>query len=157
MSLPRRVGPEWLDHCRRMTRVPSVRVATLRRLTGGCDTVERSASFARAPLHCVVIRPLLVATTQRSPQRTIESIVPTPGTVSPRTTSQMPLGPTKTALPSTTSRTVQPSIVVGLVSGTALGLDEIFPGCWAPIPANFGGVLCCCSTDEIRSVNVVDG
>ena len=74
----------------------------------------------------VEIRPLLVATIQRLPQRTIESIFPTPGTVSPRVAFQMPLGPSRTAVPPLTSRIVQPSIVVGLVSGTGVGLVETF-------------------------------
>jgi len=49
----------------------------------------------------------------------MESIRPIPGTVSPRVTVQMPSGPSRIAVPPRTSRTVQPSIVVGLVSGTA--------------------------------------
>jgi hypothetical protein len=65
----------------------------------------------------VEIRPRLVATIQRSPQRRIESILPTPGTMSPRLTLQMPLGPSRIAIPFVTSRSVHPSIVVGLVSG----------------------------------------
>jgi hypothetical protein len=64
----------------------------------------------------VEIKPLLVATTKRLPQRTIESTLPTPGTVCPSVTFQTPLGPSNTAVPLTTSRSVQPSIVAGLVS-----------------------------------------
>jgi hypothetical protein len=67
---------------------------------------------------------LLVATIQRLPQRTIESIFPTPGTVSPRIAFHTPFGPSKTAVPPLTSRIVHPSIVVGLVSGTGAGLAE---------------------------------
>ena len=48
----------------------------------------------------------------------IESIRPIPGTVSPRTAVRTPSGPSSTTVPPRTSRTVQPSIVVGLVSGT---------------------------------------
>ena len=69
---------------------------------------------------------MLVATIQRLPQRTIESIFPTPGTVSPRTAFHTPFGPSKTAVPPLTSRIVHPSIVVGLVSGTGAGLVEAF-------------------------------
>src|SRR5207253_3643901 len=66
----------------------------------------------------VAINPPAVATIQRLPQRTIESMRPTPGTVSPRVTVQTPSGPSRIAVPPRTSRTVQPSMVVGLVSGT---------------------------------------
>ena len=66
----------------------------------------------------VVIRPLLVATIQRLPQRTIESTRPSCGTVLPAAALKIPFGPSKTAVPLTTSRTVQPSMVVGRVSGT---------------------------------------
>jgi hypothetical protein len=68
----------------------------------------------------VEIKPLLVATTKRLPQRTIESTLPTPGTVCPSVTFQTPLGPSNTAVPLTTSRSVQPSIVSGLVSGVGV-------------------------------------
>jgi hypothetical protein len=73
----------------------------------------------------VEIRPWLVATIQRSPQRRIESILPTPGTVSPRLTFQMPLGPSKIAIPFVTSRIVHPSIVVGLVSGIGVSFARL--------------------------------
>jgi hypothetical protein len=88
----------------------------------------------------VEIRPRLVATIQRLPQSTIESTLPTPGTVSPRAADQVPFGPSSTTLPPTTSRTVQPSIVVGLVSGTGVvglvsgtgvGRGKVFVGCAA--------------------------
>src|SRR5215475_589318 len=87
----------------------------------------------RSPGHCVVIRPLLVATIQRLPQRTIESILPKPGTVAPRVTFRVPLDPSKKAAPPTTSRTVQPGTVVGRVSGvgTGLGPGKIFVFCGA--------------------------
>src|SRR5262249_26569015 len=74
----------------------------------------------------VEIRPLVVATIHRLPQRTIESIRPTPGTVSPCAARQAPLGPSSTTVPPATSRIVQPSIVVGRVSGTAAGLGKAF-------------------------------
>src|SRR5262249_14665930 len=64
----------------------------------------------------------VVATIQRLPQRTTESIRPIPGTISPCAARQAPLGPSSTTVPPTTSRIVQPSIVVGRVSGTATGL-----------------------------------
>src|SRR6266850_1413973 len=66
----------------------------------------------------VAISPLAVATIQRLPQRTIESIRPIPGIVSPRAAVRTPSGPSRTTVPPRTSRTVQPSIVVGLVSAT---------------------------------------
>jgi hypothetical protein len=66
----------------------------------------------------VEINPLLVATIQRLRQRTIESILPNPGTVSPRVAFQTPVGPSKTAVERLTSRTDHPAIVVGLVSET---------------------------------------
>jgi hypothetical protein len=72
----------------------------------------------------VEIRPLLVATIQRLPQRTIESILPIPGTVSPRVALHTPFGPSKTAVPPITSRSVQPSMVVGFVSGTGVGFRD---------------------------------
>jgi len=68
----------------------------------------------------VEIRPLLVATIQRLPQRKIESTLPAPGTVSPRAARQVPLGPSRTAVPLVTSRSVQPAMVVGLVSGVGV-------------------------------------
>src|SRR5215470_8248446 len=83
-------------------------------------------SRPQRPLYRVEIRPLLVATIQRLPQRTIESIFPTPGTVSPRVALHTPFGPSRTAAPSRTSRRVQPSMVVGFVSGTGAGFLETF-------------------------------
>src|SRR5215471_17159516 len=68
-------------------------------------------------IHGVEISPLLVATMKRLPQRTIESTLPTLGTVCPGITLQMPFGPSNTAVPLVTSRSVQPGMVVGLVSG----------------------------------------
>ena len=50
----------------------------------------------------------------------MDSIFPTLGTMSPRVTFRMPFGPSKTG-------TVQPSMVVGLVSGTAEGRVDSFP------------------------------
>ena len=70
--------------------------------------------------YSVAIKPFAVAISiQGCPERTIESIRPTPGTVSPRVTVETPSGPSRIAVAPRTSRTVQPSIVVGLVSGTA--------------------------------------
>jgi hypothetical protein len=74
----------------------------------------------------VEIKPLLVPTTKRLPQRTIESTLPTPGTVWPGVTFQTPFGPSITATPFTTSRSVQPSIVVGLVSGVGVSFRRSF-------------------------------
>jgi hypothetical protein len=88
---------------------------------------------------CVEIRPLVVATIQRLPQRTIESILPTPGTLSPCVALQTPPGPSKMTVPPTTSRIVQPSIVVGLVSGIAVGLGKVFARSW--IAADAGAVV----------------
>ena len=45
--------------------------------------------------------------------------------MSPRATVRMPSGPSKTAVPLATSRSVQPSIVVGLVSGVAVSLTRV--------------------------------
>ncbi|MGY3075795.1 hypothetical protein ACVWZZ_002166 [Bradyrhizobium sp. LM6.10] len=53
-------------------------------------------------------------------QRTMESIRPMPGTVSARVAIRTPSGPPRTAIPPLTSRTVQPSMVVGLVSGVGM-------------------------------------
>jgi len=75
-----------------------------------------------------VINPLLVATIQRLPQSTTESIFPSIGTVSPRATFHVPSGPCKLAMPLLTLVTVQPGIVVGLVSGTGMRLRLSF-GC----------------------------
>lgn len=66
----------------------------------------------------VEINPRAVATIQRLPQRTIESIRPMLGTTSPRAAIRIPSGPSSTAVPPRTSRTGHPPIVVGLVSGT---------------------------------------
>jgi hypothetical protein len=73
-----------------------------------------------ASTYGVEIKPRLVATTKRFPQRTIESTRPIPGTVCPGVTLQTPFGPSITAVPLTTSRSVQPSMVVGLVSGVGV-------------------------------------
>ena len=77
---------------------------------------------AVAPTYGFEIRPLLVATIRRLPHRKIAMILPTPGTVSPRVTRQVPSGPSNTAVPFITSRSLQPSMVVGLVSGTGVNL-----------------------------------
>src|SRR5262249_30554060 len=51
------------------------------------------ASAATSTTQGVAIRPLAVATIQRLPQRTMESIRPIPGTVSPSVTLRTPSGP----------------------------------------------------------------
>jgi hypothetical protein len=79
----------------------------------------------RRPLNAtygVEIRPRLVATTHRSPHRTMDSTRPTPGTVSPRLAVKIPFGPSKTAAPLFTSRSIHPSMVVHFVSGTGIGI-----------------------------------
>src|ERR1700716_2624715 len=91
-------------------------------IPGGSISGDAWSETVRIPgltIYGVAINPLAVATIQRLPQRTIESIRPMPGTVSPRAPVQMPSGPSRIAVAPRTSRTVQPSIVVGLVSGTA--------------------------------------
>jgi hypothetical protein len=70
--------------------------------------------------HGVEMRPPLVATIHRAPHRTMESTRPTPGTVSPRFAVQIPFGPSRTALPLVTSRSIHPSMVFNLVSGTGM-------------------------------------
>ena len=71
------------------------------------------------------MRPLLVTTIQWLPQRTINSTLPTRGTVSPRVALHVPSGPSRTAVAPETSRTVQPSMVAGLVSGNGVWLGNI--------------------------------
>src|SRR5215471_10173014 len=106
------------------------------RLAGRCP---------RRPPQRVEIRPLLVATIQRLPQRTIESIFPTPGTVSPRVAFHTPFGPSNTAVPPLTSRMVHPSMVVGLVSGTGAGLVETFG---RSTTVDCGALAACFVSDE---------
>jgi hypothetical protein len=62
----------------------------------------------------VAIKPLAVATIQRLPQRTIID-TPDPGSVAACCHSN-PIGP-REQLPASNIKNVQPSIVVGLVSG----------------------------------------
>jgi hypothetical protein len=90
----------------------------------------------------VEMRPPLVATIQRPPHRTIALTGPTPGTVSPRVPVQTPSGPSKIALPPTTSRTLQPSIVVGFVSGNDIGLFDVVGPRPTPETADPGDILC---------------
>ena len=61
-----------------------------------------------SPIYRVEIRPLLVATIQRLPHRTIESIFPMLGMVSPWLALHTPLGPSKTAVLPLTSRITHP-------------------------------------------------
>jgi len=110
----------------------------------------RGGSPAREAQFGVEIRPLLVATIQRLPQRTIESTRPTPGTVSPRAARHTPSGPSSTTVPPTTSRTVQPSIVVGRVSGTATGLGGIRARSREMAPVVVGEVAACCAVEASR-------
>src|SRR6188508_1618143 len=78
--------------------------------------------------HGVVIKPLLVATIQRLPHSTTESIFPSIGTLSRRATFHVPSGPCNVAMPLLTLVTVHPGMVVGLVSGTGMRLRLSF-GC----------------------------
>ena|SRR6476659_2860969 len=95
--------------------VPRTSRCPLSARSGHCGPLAPS----HPPTYGVEIRPVLVATIRRLPHRKIETILPTPGTVSPRVTCQvLPLGPSNTAVPFITSRSVQPSMVAGLVSGT---------------------------------------
>jgi len=92
------------------------------------------------------MRPLLVATIHRFPQRTIDSIFPSSGNVSPGTTFfRTPLGPCKTAVLPTTSCTIQPAIVVGLVSGNGTALEEGF-GRWSMLLVD--AAFCCTPGDD---------
>jgi hypothetical protein len=50
-------------------------------------------------------------------------------TVSPRLTVQVPFGPSNTAVPLVTSRSILPSIFVGLVSGTGACLAKVSEDC----------------------------
>src|SRR5262245_21532522 len=92
------------------------------------------------------MRPLLVATIQRLPQRTIDSTFPSSGNESPRVTLHTPLGPWRTAVPPTTSYTIQPSIVVGFVSGNGIGLEEGF-GRWST-EVRVDPTFCCTPGDD---------
>jgi hypothetical protein len=49
--------------------------------------------------YLVVINPDVVATIKRLPQSTMESMCPTPGTLSPGAAFQMPLGPSRVTVP----------------------------------------------------------
>ena len=82
------------------------------------QTLRQGCPRYRLTTYGAEIRPPLVATIKRLPHRKMDTIFPTPGTVSPRVTCQVPLGPSNTAVPFLTSRSVQPAMVVGLVSGT---------------------------------------
>jgi hypothetical protein len=96
----------------------------------------------------VLIKPRLVATIQRLPQRTIDSILPTPGTVSPCDTLKTPLGPSKTTVLPLTSRRVQPLIVVGRDSGTAVGLGEVLVRSGTRVVDRSGAELFCLAIGE---------
>jgi hypothetical protein len=64
----------------------------------GCGSFD-----CRWVIYGVEIRPLLVTTIHRLPQRTIDSILPTPGTRSPRFTLRIPFEPSRIATPSAMS------------------------------------------------------
>src|SRR6476660_4502426 len=96
----------------------------------------------------VEMRPRDVATIQRLPQRTIESTRPTPGTVSPWAARKTPVGPCNTAVPPTTSRIDQPSMVVGRVSGTAANRGAILARSWVEMlfvvaTSRLAALACC--------------
>ena len=84
------------------------------------------------------MRPLVVTTIQRLPQRVIESIRPSAGTKSPGLTVQARSPPTSTAVAPYTSPTIQPSIkmrqigsqpgVIGIASAAA----PVSPGVGPP-------------------------
>ena len=77
-----------------------VETSSLRRYSGnGPQLVISHIGPGLQGTYGVEIKPLLVATTKRLPQRTIESTRPTPGTVCPGVTFQTPLGPSNTAVP----------------------------------------------------------
>jgi hypothetical protein len=117
---------------------------------------ERCHAASRLRAYGVETRPLLVATIQRLPHRTIESTFPNPGTVSPLVARHCPLGPSKTAVPPTTSRTVQPSMVVGLVSGTGASLGKLVP-CWMATARGLGDVAFWCVANVSALVDAVAG
>jgi hypothetical protein len=104
--------------------------------------IAQAQATSRFRVYGVETRPLLVATIQRLPQRTIESTFPNPGTVSPLVARHCPLGPSKTAVPPTTSRTVHPSMVLGFVSGTGVSLGKLRPG-WMATALGLGDVAFC--------------
>jgi len=97
----------------------------------------------------VEMRPPSVTTIQRLPQRTIDSNLPNPGTLSPRAALQIPSGPSKIAFPPMTSRTVHPSTVVGLVSGNGIDLGKISGRRPKPDAAGDDGPALCCATREV--------
>ena len=74
-----------------------------------------------------------------------ESIFPNPGTVSPRVTFLIPLGPSNTTRSPLISSTVHPSIVVGLVSGAGTALVDIFVRSADGCPE--GGIFCSVSNE----------
>ncbi len=91
-----------------------------RRLAAQHTGSARSLISSTPAAQSVVIKPLLVATSKRLPQRTMESIRPAPGTVSPTDTLWIPSGPCNRTVPPDTCLTLQPSIVFGLVSGVGV-------------------------------------
>src|SRR6478736_4658901 len=89
---------------------------------------------------------------KRLSQRTMESTRPTPGIMSPRAAIRIPSGPSRTAVPSRTSMTVHPGMVVGLVSGAGAkgGLTAIV----APDVLAFG---CDAAPADRRAPDVAEG
>src|SRR3954462_2307450 len=85
-----------------------------------------------------VITPLLVATTQRLPRRAMDSTRPSPGTIWPGDTPINRLGPSRRAIPFSTSRTLHRLVPVGSVplratARTAGGIvlaSATIAGCW---------------------------
>src|SRR5271166_6547021 len=112
---------------RKLVLFPSERSIETSSLTPSSPKVPTRADVLPRPFHYWVgIRPLSVATIHHLPQRRMSSIFPSPDTLSPRLTFRMPFGPSKTAVPPITLRTVQPLMEAGLVSGTATGRAESF-------------------------------
>src|ERR1700687_4258401 len=109
--------------------------------------------LALTTLYGVEIRPLLVATIKRFPQRPMEPTLPTPGTVCPGFALQTPLGPSSTAVPLVTSRSVQPLIVVGLVSGVRVS----FVGVRSSSPLAPVKAICRCPTVDCLLVGGESG
>src|SRR5258706_829718 len=94
----------------------------------------------------VMIKPLLVTTTQRPSWRLMASTRPRPGIGSPAYTSNIPRRPSISAAPLATSRSTQPSTVgslatsgLGAAAGAADAGGEIEPGTSFAAPAVAAG------------------
>ena len=79
-----------------------------------------------------------------APSARLNQLFPNPGTVSPLVARHCPLGPCKTAVSPTTSRTTHPSMVLGLVSGTGVCLGTLRP-CLMVIALGRGDAVFCCA------------